>query len=182
MRPFISIMGLRELIAACTLLFMCSADQNFSTVNSMLDPSRLTWWRSKWAPAPLILSANNAGQTVSATFYLCPSTSITSGVVEITFPTSFTITSVTGLVVTVSKTLTAGTDDTVIVSNIVNPTQAGVYGPFSIRTRQSAGGQQIDVNLTFGSVYITPAIVPHFRSQRFRGGCPCDWNCDQHTR
>ena len=157
-------MGLRELIAACTLLFMCSADQNFSTVNSMLDPSRLTWWRSKWAPAPIILSANNAGQTVSATFYLCPSTSITSGVVEITFPTSFTITSATGqtvngLIVTVSKTLTAGTDDTVIVSNIVNPTQAGVYGPFSIRTRQSAGGQQIDVNLTFGSVCITPAVT-----------------------
>jgi len=137
-------------------------DQVVGTYNQMLDPGRLYWWKTKWAPAPIDLSKTNAGSTaVSVSFYLNPSTSLTSGFLEVTFPAGFTLsnivpsTTVSGQVVQIPATLVAGQDSVFTISLVSLPTTAGPTGLFALRTRLTPGGQVIDANLNFGSVYIS---------------------------
>lgn len=139
-------------------------DQVVGTYNQMLDPGRLYWWKTKWAPAPIDLSKTNAGSTaVSATFYLNPSTSLANGFLEVTFPAGFTLTgiatgagtTVNGQVVQIPVTLVAGQDSTFTISPISLPPTAGPTALFALRTRLTPGGQVIDANLNFGSVYIS---------------------------
>ena len=74
------------------LLFtLCTATQNIGQVDAQLDPDRIGWWRTKWAPAPIQLSVNNRGQASSVTFFLSPATSIANGVLEVSFPVGFTL-------------------------------------------------------------------------------------------
>ena len=139
-------------------------DLVLNTVDSMLDPSPLTWWRTQWTPGAIQLSANNKASTqVTVTFRFSPTTALVSGVLEVLFPAGFGLLSLptnrqtaTGQVVQVSGlTLGGGQDYSVSVMGVTNPSSAGAYGPFALRTRYNAGGQQVDVNLLFASVYIS---------------------------
>ena len=149
---------LRLVLLACTLLSWCKADLTFSATNAMLDPNRITWWRSKWAPAPITLSRNNRSSPVTVTFYISPTTSITNGIFEVTFPANFVLTAganVSGQTQQVGPvTYVGGQDYAQIVTGITTPSTVGSYGPFSLRTRYNSLGQQVDVNLNFGCVYI----------------------------
>ena len=147
-------------ILVCTLLSWCKADLTFGATNSMLDPGRITWWRSKWTPAPITLSRNNrSSSAVSVTFYISPTTSLTAGVFEVTFPTSFTLaagSNVSGQVLQVGPvTYSGGSDYAQVVTGITLPSTVGSYGPFALRTRYNSSGQQVDVNLNFGCVYVS---------------------------
>jgi hypothetical protein len=133
--------------------------------NSGFDPGPLNWWRTKWCTNPVELGATNEGLTTTVTFNFSPSTSLSAGVLEVTFPSGFDvsaascthvtgcITAVSGLVVSLpSVTITANLDYSYTISNVVLPTTAGGYGPFSLRTRHYRGGQTVDINLNFASV------------------------------
>jgi len=86
---------------------------------------------------------------------------MTNGVFEATFPSGFTLTAtsgdqiVSGLTVQKSgQTYVAGQDYAVTIIGVTNPGTSAGYGPFALRTRYYSGGQQVDVNLTFGNVFI----------------------------
>lgn len=139
-------------------------EQVVGTYNQMLDPGRLYWWKTKWAPAPIDLSKTNAGSTgVSVSFYVNPSTSLPSGFLEVTFPASFTLTgiitgsgtTVNGQIVQIPATLVAGQDATFTISPVSLPATSGPTSVFALRTRLTPGGQVIDANLNFGNVYIS---------------------------
>ena len=151
---------LRLVLLACTLLSWCKADLTFGATNAMLDPNRITWWRTKWAPAPITLSSNNRGVSGSATFYFTLTTPITTGVLEVTFPTGFALATgdgVNGLVKYMGiSNYVSGNDYSLTFSGVTNPTTSGSYGPFALKTRFYATGQQVDVNLNFGCVFIYP--------------------------
>ena len=135
-----------------------AADQTIGTVNPGLDPDRITWWRGKWSPAPILLSLNNKSVTgVSVTFYYRATTSIAAGVLEIQFPSGFGLLAVAGAsgqIYRATQTIVGGVDSYVTVTGVTNPSSTGPYGPFALRTRYSSSGQTIDLNLNFGSVYI----------------------------
>lgn len=139
-------------------LLSATADQVIGTVNPGLDPDRITWWREKWSPAPILLSVNNKAVTgVSVTFYFRPSTSLASGVLEIQFPTGFGLTTVAGAsgqIYQTTQAIAGGVDSYVTVPGVTNPSTTGPYGPFALRTRYSASSQTVDLNLSFGSVYV----------------------------
>ena len=88
---------------------------------------------------------------------------MTSGVMNVIFPTGFDPTgatctgcTVSGQTVTVTgQALTASTDQTLTMTGITNPQDAGGYGPFQIITRYYTGGQIIDINKNFASIYIS---------------------------
>jgi hypothetical protein len=127
--------------------------------------------KTKWVNNCIELSQNNLSvASVSATFNFNAETAITAGVAEITFPTGFTVsgagvTAPTGATSTVSGqtlivsalTWTAGTDNTIVIGTVTNPTTAGGYGPFAITTRHSLTGQIVDTNAIYGSVGIAAA-------------------------
>ena len=77
----------------------------------MLDPNRITWWKTKWAPAPVQLSINNRSLPSTVTLFFCPTTSISNGVVEVTLPSGFT--SGTDTVVSIAQSVTGGQDTSV---------------------------------------------------------------------
>ena len=135
-----------------------AADQVVGSVNPGLDPDRITWWRGKWSPAPILLSVNNkAVAGVSVTFYFRPTTSLAAGVLEIQFPAGFGLTTVSGAsgqIYQIAQAIVGGVDSYITVPGVTNPATVGPYGPFALRTRYSASSQTVDVNLSFGSVYI----------------------------
>ncbi|WP_204256528.1 hypothetical protein, partial [Mammaliicoccus sciuri] len=103
------------------------------------------------------------------TFNISPSTTLSSGVLEVTFPTGFDVSGATcsyatncGTTRTISSqivtlpfiTMTAGSDYSYTISGVVLPTSTGGYGPFALRTRHFMGGQTVDINLNFASVGI----------------------------
>lgn len=156
-------MGLR-VFALLLGLWLAVGEQVVGTYNQMLDPGRLYGWKTKWATAPIDLSKTNAGSTgVSVSFNFNPSTSLPSGFLEVTFPAAFGLTAiatsgvaVSGQVVQIPATLTAGQDTTLTVGPVSLPATAGPTALFALRTRLTSGGQVIDANLNFGNVYISP--------------------------
>lgn len=153
------------LLLLLELFILCKATQNIGQVDAMLDPNRICWWRTKWAPAPIQLSVNNRGQLSSVTFFISPTTSIANGVFEVTFPVGFTLPASSSLQTTNEQvmqlngqTYTTGQDYSVTLTGLTNPNVAGPYGPFALRTRYGPSGQQVDVNLIFGCVYVTGSM------------------------
>ena len=152
-----------NLLSTFTLLCLGLGQLSLTTVNFMVDPNRLTWWRTKWSPGAIQLSVNNKGRSgVTVSFLFTPTTAVLNGILEVTFPAGFAVVSypanaqtADGQVVQVAgQSYTSGADYLVSVQGVTNPTTSGPYGPFALRTRYNAGGQQVDVNLSFGTVYI----------------------------
>jgi hypothetical protein len=151
-----------------SLLFsLGSAAQGIGFYNAGLDPAPLKWWQTKWCNNPVELGINNNGMTTTVTFNINPSTTLSLGVLEVTFPTGFDVTSsscshITSCFTTVSSqlvslpsiTMTAGTDYSYTIEGVILPTSTGGYGPFALRTRHYTGGQTVDINLNFASVGI----------------------------
>jgi hypothetical protein len=127
--------------------------------------------KTKWFNNCIELSQNNLSVTgVSAHFNFNAETALSAGVAEITFPTGFTVSAATvtaptgatrtisGQVLTISGlTWAAGTDNTITIGAVTNPTTAGGYGPFGITTRHHLTGQIVDTNAIYGSVGIAAA-------------------------
>jgi len=65
---------------------------------------------------------------------------------------------ISGQVLTISGlTWTAGSDNTITIGAVGNPSTAGGYGPFGITTRHHLTGQIVDTNAIYGSVGIAAA-------------------------
>jgi hypothetical protein len=128
----------------------------------LLDPMPLKHWTTGWSDNPIVLGKSNKGLAdtgtvaLSATFNFNLSTSLTLGVIEITFPTSFDVStnlsattslgmmtsSATSQMVTVSGlTMSANTDQWIMVNYNSNPTTTGGYGPFKLTSRHHTNGQ-----------------------------------------
>jgi len=148
------------------LLSVALASQHIGLYDLLLDPGRISSWRSKWLSSKLELSKTNQGAAnVAASFFISPSNSITAGVFEVTFPAGFDVRgvvggTVVGQTVQVPATFSAGQDSLIVIQGFSNPVVAGPYGPFALRTRMSATGQLVDVNLNFGNCYISTAESP----------------------
>ena len=129
---------------------------------AQLNPGRLYWWKRSWAPAPAVLSRNNAQESgVQMTLYFNVETGVTAGVLEVTLPEGFTVSGLNGRVIQVTKqTYLAGEDYQVAVSGLTNPSTPGAYGPLSLRTRSSSTSQILDANLLFASLYIEALPLP----------------------
>ena len=129
---------------------------------AQLSTGRIYWWRKSWAPAPAVLSRNNAQESsVQMTLYFNVETAVTEGVLEVTLPEGFTVSGLNGRVLQVPKqTYIAGEDCQVVVSGLINPSTAGPYGPVSLRTRSSPTSQTLDINLLFASLYIESPPLP----------------------
>jgi hypothetical protein len=151
-----------------SLLFsLAIAAQDIGFYNAGLDPAPLKWWQTKWCNNPVELGMTNKGMTTTVTFNISPYTTLSLGVLEVTFPTGFDVTSatcshVTPCVTTVSSqlvsipsiTVTAGSDYSFTIGGVILPTSTGGYGPIALRTRHFTGGQTADINLNFASVGI----------------------------
>jgi hypothetical protein len=150
-----------------SLFSLASAAQDIGFYNAGLDPAPLKWWQTKWCNNPVELGITNKGLTTTVTFNISPYTTLSLGVLEVTFPTGFDVTSatcshVTPCVTTVSSqlvsipsiTVTAGTDYSFTIGGVILPSSTGGYGPFALRTRHYTGGQTVDINLNFASVGI----------------------------
>jgi hypothetical protein len=154
-------------LALILLVSLTFADQTIGSYNAGLDPAPLKWWQTKWSNNPVELGQTNKGLTTTVTFNISPSTTLSLGVLEVTFPTGFDVTSascshITVCTTTVSSqlvslpsiTMTAGTDYSFTIGGVILPSSTGGYGPFALRTRHYTGGQTADINLNFASVGI----------------------------
>jgi len=149
------------------LLSPAAADQVLGTYNLLLDPGRISMWKTKWLSGQIALSQTNQGaKNVTVSFYVNPSTTVSGGVFEVVFPPAFDLSvlassgqaiSVVGQVVQVAASVNAGVDTTISIPYIGLPLIAGPYGPFGLKTRALSTGQVIDMNLVFGEVYVTDA-------------------------
>jgi len=123
-----------------------------------LGPGRITGWRSGWTPGNVHLSVNNLAQPSTATFYFSVSTDLHNGVLEVAFPAGFRLPGPhEHLVQLTNQSFQSGLDYSVPIEGLTNPSAAGGYGPFALRTRHTASGQPVDANLAFACVYITAA-------------------------
>jgi hypothetical protein len=127
--------------------------------------------KTKWVNNCIELSQNNLNVSgVSVDFNFNAETAINAGVAEISFPTGFTVSSATltaptgasvsasGQVLTVTNlTWIAGSDNTITIGTVGNPSSVGGHGPFGITTRHHLTGQIVDTNAIFASVGITAA-------------------------
>ena len=145
------------------VLEQVSAELTVGAYNYLVDPGRIYAWRQKWMSSQIELSKSNQGATgVDVTFYVNPSTGLSKGIFEVTFPTGFDLKSVsdsstlsvTGQVVQLTQSFPSDTDIRITIPRVANPSNPGAYGPFAIRTRLNPTGQIIDANLSFGSVYV----------------------------
>ncbi|CAG9312215.1 unnamed protein product [Blepharisma stoltei] len=128
--------------------------------DSSLDPGKITWWQDTWSNNAIELSQTNQGSTgVVFTFHFRPSTSISSGVVQITFPSSITISSGQTVTISPSGGISAQTDMSVATGEITLPSSQGVFGPFSIVTRASSTGQIVDANYFFGCIATSASTI-----------------------
>ena len=149
---------------AVLLLAAVAGDITLGTFNFMVDPGRIFSWRQQWVANQIQLSKTNQGATgVDVTFFVSFASGIAQGIFEVTFPEGFDVhgvtgsgTTVSGQVVQVVKSFPSNTDLQITISGVSNPSTAGPYGPFALRTRLSPNGQTLDANLAFGSVYISP--------------------------
>lgn len=147
----------RHLATALALLIVIASANHTYARDNRLDPGPITWWQDTWTPRPIELSRSNASSTgVTLKIMFRPSTSITNGVVEIGYPTSLTVTGGTAGIWQTSKSLVKDTDTSVTLTGITLPSTAGLSG-FSVVTRESATGQIIDANFSFGAIYVTAA-------------------------
>jgi len=148
---------------------LTQGSQVVGTYDLMLDPGRIYWWQTKWMADPITLSKSNAGATgVSITFNFSPSTSLTNGIFEVSFPSAFSVSSMavvggsnpvtvtSGLVQMTGVTYVAGVDTSLTFTGLGMPSTTGGYGPIALRSRFTTNGQVIDCNLNFGVVYATP--------------------------
>jgi len=135
---------------ACFLLSLPQADLSFGRLDPLLDPNRVTWWCKHWSPGPLVLSSNHINQIISLTVYFSPTTSLSNGALDITFPPGFSpdVHHIFGV------NYIGGEDYEVTIEGVRTPGFEGGYEPFTVRTWYNFGGQLADVNLNFGSVYI----------------------------
>ena len=80
------------------LLLLCVwGDLTTGVVNVGLDPDRVTWWRGKWAAAPVVLSSNNKGAAgVTVSLYFTPSTTVAGKAFTLTLSGSDFVCSPTG--------------------------------------------------------------------------------------
>lgn len=146
---------MKALLFFITFIVFVISQSSLIAKDGRIDPGLITWWKTKWAPAPIELSQNNAG-TVDATitFRFRPSTTVKQAYVEVLFPASFTT-------VVNKKTdtldLEADTDET-LAFTVTLPSTAGVFGPFGIITRSSSTGQIIDANFVFACVATTSSV------------------------
>ena len=130
------------------------AEQVTGVYNQMLDPGRLTWWRTQWSPSAVGLSQSNAGaKAVRLTFYLTPTTSVVQGVLEAACPGVMAATQV-------ALACKAGENLAISFGPVDLPSVEGAYGPCSVVSRLSPAGQIIDANLNFAMVYISPPATP----------------------
>jgi hypothetical protein len=149
------------------LLCLASAAQDIGFYNAGLDPAPLKWWQTKWCNNPVELGMTNMRMTTTVTFNISPSTTLSSGVLEVSFPNGFDVTSascshITSCITTMTSqlvslpsiTMTAGSDYSFTIGGVILPTSTGGYGPFALRTRHYTGGQTVDINLNFASVGI----------------------------
>lgn len=159
-------MGLQiACILLIALLSPASADQVLGTYNLLLDPGRISTWKTKWWSGQITPSQTNQGaKNVSMRFHINPSTTVSGGVFEVGFPPGFDLSvlassgqaiSVKGQVVQVAASVNAGVDTTISIPYVGLPQSAGPYGPFSLKTRALPTGQVIDMNLVFGQIYVT---------------------------
>jgi hypothetical protein len=150
------------------LVSLALAEQTIGSYNAGLDPAPLKWWQTKWCSNPVELGMTNKGLTTTVTFNISPSTTVTSGVLEVTFPAGFDVTSascshVTSCTTTITSqlvslpsiTIKAGSDYSFTIADVILPTSPGGYGPFALRTRHYTGGQTADINLNFATVGIS---------------------------
>lgn len=136
------------------LLGAVMAEQVTGVYNQMLDPGRITWWRTQWSPSPVSLSQSNAGaKGVLLTFYLTPTTSIAQGILEATCPGVMSTTQV-------ALTCKAGENLAISLGPVDLPSMEGPYGPCAVVSRLSPSGQIIDANLNFAMVYVSEAVSP----------------------
>lgn len=147
---------------------LIQGSQVVGTYDLMLDPGRIYWWQTKWMANPITLSKSNAQATgVSITFNFNPSTSLTNGIFEVSFPSGFSVSSMavvggtnpvtvtSGLVQMSGVTYTAGVDTSITFTGLGMPSTTGGYGPIALRSRFASNGQVIDCNLSFGVIYAT---------------------------
>lgn len=163
-------MGLLTLSLTLALLNqLIQGSQVVGTYDLMLDPGRIYWWQTKWMADPITLSKSNAGANgVSITFNFNPSTSLTNGIFEVSFPSAFSVSSMavvggtnpvtvtSGLVQMSGVTYVAGVDTSLTFTGLGMPSTTGGYGPIALRSRFTTNGQVIDCNLSFGVIYATP--------------------------
>ena len=121
--------------------------------SSEMGTGHISWPSSSWVLSPISSTSWHQKQTVTISVTFTPSTNMSSGIVELAFPSDF---SKPLLQIPLSEPLISGQDFTVTYSNFVLPNQ-GVYGPIGIYTRVSSTGMIIDSNQFFCSLSIASA-------------------------
>lgn len=140
------------------IIIWCALSTSLASIlqgtKDITDPGPLSWSKYVWTSSPIALSTSNAGSVSDMTFAFNPYTQVSSGVFCVTFPTSFTVPSSCVSVVN----LVSGVDTSVTIPSVTLPSSAGTYGLFAVYTRSSQAGRIIDMNLSFGSIYIATSI------------------------
>lgn len=149
------------------LLFLglAQASLQFKSKTSGVDPGRIFWPKFDWVAFPIVFSLNHAGESVTMVISFTVSTDLSDGLVEIHFPSDFTLSAsvyyLSDTVLSVPiRELSNSTTTTIELENIVLPLSAGSYGPFGIYTRQSTTGQIVDVSQNFCNVGIETSYLP----------------------
>ncbi|CAG9328924.1 unnamed protein product [Blepharisma stoltei] len=148
-----------QLLLCISLIVVCSSQSmDVGQRSTYFDPGRITWWKENWSINPIVLDTVTTSATATFTFNFRLSNDISNGIIEITFPSSISLSG--GQTVTISSASYYGShDSSVQVTNVKLPSTAGAYGPFAIQTRNWAGGQIIDINKVFGCVAIVSAVT-----------------------
>ncbi|CAG9325862.1 unnamed protein product [Blepharisma stoltei] len=120
--------------------------------DSFLDPGRITWPKENWVNNPIEVSKTNVGSVVSITISFRPSTSLSSSIIEVIFPSTF----ITRSLIINSSSLIANTDTSVYYSGLKLPTTVGAHGPIGVVSRSSQTGQIYDINYIFGFIATSP--------------------------
>ena len=146
----------------CNLVF---GALEFKSKEDGIDPGRIYWPNTEWVVHPIVFSSNHAGDTVTMAISFTVSTTISSGLVEIDFPSGFALSSsiyyLSPTILSIPQTnLESNSTISISLTNIVLPLSAGSYGPFSIYTRESVTGQTVDMNINFCSVGIGRSSLP----------------------
>ncbi|OMJ82676.1 hypothetical protein SteCoe_16546 [Stentor coeruleus] len=136
-------------------LFLNLLQQAYSGITlgsqDSFDPGVLSWSKTTWVPSPIYLETSNAGSTTQVTVFAHTETSLNLGVLCVSFPTGFVVSSSCVSDITVDEDM----DFSVTFDSVVLPSSVGIYGPVKVYTATSETGNIYDLNTNFATILIT---------------------------